>query len=535
MTLQQGQTILNGKYHILRLIGEGGMARVWLAEEMTFGGRRVAIKEPRDDLLPDLAQEVRLRYQREVQVCAVLETARVPSIVRAITAEPYGETFLLAMEYMPRGDLATLLKQHPEGLSVQRAVGIALDLLAALEGVHAHEMEIVHRDVKPSNVLFSQEGKAHLADFGLAQLAGMSGRSQLAGGHHPGTPMYMAPEQEASPRSLTPAADLFALGCILFEMLTAKRYKRVRPGTHASDLQPEVPDWLDEVVARALIEDPWDRYADAAEMIESMRGGKEEFGSQGTATVTRSSSLRQSRSEAVEPASRAARMRDEESLAQRDTGQRTMPTWQRIGIEMVTIPEGEFLYGETRERIHLPEYAMAKTAVTNAQYMAFVEAMGQEIPKHWMNGKIPRGKRDHPVVNVSWHDAAAFCEWAGCRLPTEQEWEKGARGTDGRKYPWGDGWEEGRCNTDEAEICDTTPVGRYPNGASPYGLLDMAGNVWEWCEDWYDEARKHRVLRGGSWTYTQYVARSAFRVWDYPDYRSYYNGFRCVALPTSSL
>jgi len=320
MTLQTGSSILNGKYHILDLIGEGGMARVWLAEELTFGQRQVALKEPRADLLPDLAQEVRLRYQREVQVCAALEQARVPHIVRAITAEPYDDSLLLVMEYMPGGDLATLLKQHPDGLPVERAVEIALDLLQALRGVHSHELEIVHRDIKPSNVLFDEQGRAHLADFGLAQLAGMSGRSQLRGGQHPGTPMYMAPEQGRSPDMLLPAADLYALGCVLFEMLSGKRYKRVRPGTRASSLRPEVPPWLDEVLAQALAEDPWERYQGANEMAAAL---------QGEAGQTREAE-KQNEREATERARRKAEARAQRLAALRQEAEAALAAehWQ---------------------------------------------------------------------------------------------------------------------------------------------------------------------------------------------------------------
>jgi len=202
---------------------------------------------------------------------------------------------------------------------------------------------------------------------------------------------------------------------------------------------------------------------------------------------------------------------------------------------MVTIPAGEFLYGEDKQRIRLPEYRIAKTPVTNAQYKAFVDATGYPAPDHWENGQIPQGKADHPVVNVNWEDALAFCVWAGCRLPTEKEWEKAARGTDGRDYPWGNGWEAGHCNTEEAGIKDTTPVTRYPRGASPYGLLDMAGNVWEWCKDWSDDDRKWKVLRGGAWHLSQDSARCAFRLGASPDLRNIVVGFRCCAVATSSL
>ena len=174
----------------------------------------------------------------------------------------------------------------------------------------------------------------------------------------------------------------------------------------------------------------------------------------------------------------AARRRAEEAAKQQ-------PVWQRIGIELVKIPAGEFLYGENKQKVILPTYRIAKTPVTNAQYKAFVDATGYQTPSHWSGGQIPVGQENHPVVNVDWNDAGNFCAWAGVRLPTEQEWEKAARGTDGREYPWG-AWEPSRCNSKEAQINDTTPVGRHLSGASPYGLLDMAGNVWDWCADYYD-------------------------------------------------
>jgi len=272
MLIAPGSTILN-KYHILELIGEGGMARVYLAEEITFGNRRVALKEPRADLLPEDLEEVRRRYHREVQVCAALAQAGVPHIVRALTAEPYNNGLLLVMAYMPGGDLAGLLKEHPTGLPIDRAVAITLDVLRALQGAHEHPLEIVHRDVKPSNILFDAQGRAHLGDFGFAQLAGASGRSQLRGGQHPGTPLYMAPEQATSQDYLTPAADLYALGCVLFELLTGKRYKRVRPGTKPGELREDVPTWLNDVLAPALAEDPWDRWESAQEMAAAIETG----------------------------------------------------------------------------------------------------------------------------------------------------------------------------------------------------------------------------------------------------------------------
>jgi formylglycine-generating enzyme required for sulfatase activity len=226
--------------------------------------------------------------------------------------------------------------------------------------------------------------------------------------------------------------------------------------------------------------------------------------------------------------------------------------------EVALVPEGPFLLGSARqrdqnarmveqpqERHHLPDYYLGLTPVTNAQYLAFVQATDRHPPRDWRKGRPPRGKEHHPIVNVSWYDAVAYCRWlAGVtgrpyRLPTEAEWEKGARGSDGRIYPWGDRWDPARCNSKEGGVENTTPAGAYPQGASPYGLLDMAGNVWEWTSSLYrdypyraDDGREDpdsadsRVLRGGSWLNLYDSTRCAYRRSYTPAYGSRIHGFR---------
>jgi formylglycine-generating enzyme required for sulfatase activity len=241
--------------------------------------------------------------------------------------------------------------------------------------------------------------------------------------------------------------------------------------------------------------------------------------------------------------------------------------------EMILIPAGEFLMGsdprkdeyapyyeQPQHTLYLPDYYLAKTPVTNAQYAAFVQATGHDPPSHWEGGKPPQGKEDHPVVYVTWHDALAYCRWLAeatgrpYGLPNEAEWEKGARGTDGRIYPWGNQWDATRCNSREGGRDDTTPVRVFPAGASPYGVLDMAGNVWEWTRSlWGKDMQKPdfrypydpvdgrenldapddipRVVRGGAFSDLERLVRCMVRFRNFPFLRNWYVGFRVVVSP----
>lgn len=215
-------------------------------------------------------------------------------------------------------------------------------------------------------------------------------------------------------------------------------------------------------------------------------------------------------------------------LQQRD---RQAAPWQQIGIELTPIPAGEFLYGDDRQPIWLAQFWIAKTPITNQQYDAFVTATGYMAPEHWPGAVIPAGKERHPVSYVTWQDAQTFCQWVGLHLPTEQQWEKAARGVDGRLYPWGNAApDHSRCNF-YYEKKNTTPVDQHPAGASPYGLLDMAGNVWEWCADWYDNQQQSRALRGGSFGSAAESVRCTARDWYRPDLHCRGLGFR-VCTPT---
>ncbi len=270
---------------------------------------------------------------------------------------------------------------------------------------------------------------------------------------------------------------------------------------------------------------------------------------------------------------------------------------------MVWVPAGRFLMGTAEARINavharyggdrtlyeselpqhavdLPGFFIDKTEVTNAEYQKFIESTGREPPfvdSEWAtlynwsddnlkDGAYPRGLANHPVVLVSFADAEAYCEWAGKALPSEEQWEKAARGVNGAVYPWGDQWDSARLNSPatwsshelptiklwtewwktiykgelRARVVTTKPVGSYPDGASPYGALDMAGNVFEWTRDWFepyegssyenpDFGKTYKVIRGGDWYLDRIYARSSARLRSPVDHQVPTIGFRCVS------
>ena len=221
---------------------------------------------------------------------------------------------------------------------------------------------------------------------------------------------------------------------------------------------------------------------------------------------------------------------------------------------MVFVEAGTFVIGDDeggndakpQHRVMMNGYWVDRLPVTNADYKAFVEATGHRPPAHWVTGSFPTEKGKHPVTNVRHSDAVAFSRWAGKRLPTEAEWEKAARGTAGETYAWGNAFRKDNCNSHNEYGGETTSVDRFPNGASPFGVLDTCGNVMEWCSDYYDEdyyktaphdnpegppGGRYRVIRGGFYSGNKADVRCAARHWAPQETLQDHIGFRCAKTP----
>jgi formylglycine-generating enzyme required for sulfatase activity len=237
---------------------------------------------------------------------------------------------------------------------------------------------------------------------------------------------------------------------------------------------------------------------------------------------------------------------------------------------MVRIPAGWFPMGsdpkadedagpqeQPQRWVYVDVFEMDRYEVSNAHYLRFVLATNRIGPPYWRADPFPEKMALHPVIGVSWQDADAYCRWMGKRLPTEAEWEKAARGTDARKFPWGNepaGWKKSNIAHPGSKRGVKYPplanVDRYDHGVSPYGVYQLAGNVAEWVSDWFDpeyyqygtsfnptgpEWGEDHVYRGGSWNEDPEVARSAGRGAHAPDHRSYLIGFRCAQSTTRAV
>jgi serine/threonine-protein kinase len=558
----------------------------------------------------------------------------------------------LVMEYIPGGSLAQRIRQARESgvpIPVETALQIAIEAALGLSALH--ERDIVHRDLKPANILIDGRGHARVADLGLVQSPqDYSDRMLLSNpGAQPGTAGYKSPEQEHSGDLLRPPSDIYALGLVLFEVLTGRNYGMLPPGARARTLRKEIPVGLDDLLAKMLSESykerPWDgqkaaellrkaqsqlaaeqsgkvvsraqeEIEDDPEMLEmkarietagkalaaekaarleterkaeqarQLAGQKARLKAEAEAAENALAAEQALRLETERKAEQARQQAAEKKRLEQESERKRRELFLELApgvtMEFARVLAGEFLMGSDKakdkqagdaetpqHKVTLKEYQIGKTPVTNQQFEAFARAAGYQTEaekagkslvwdftkKEWVwvpgaNWQHPtgpdsslQGKASHPVVHVSWNDATAFCKWAGVRLPTEAEWEKAARGTDGRIYPWGDNAPDAnRCNFNQ-NVKDTTPVGKYsPQGDSPYGCVDMAGNVWEWVNDWWDEkyyqtspgsnptgpaSGAYRVVRGGSWFTNDYNLRVSYRLRGFPDIGFNNLGFRC--------
>jgi formylglycine-generating enzyme required for sulfatase activity len=525
-------TQVSDVYTVEGVVGEGGMGIVYRAHD-SVRDRTVALKTLHPNLLGD--RDICRRFVREADVMRRWHHENAVTIYDFIETD---ELLAIVMEYVEGGrTFDDYLMQWGGPLPYAEILRIFTGIANALEHAHAHG--IVHRDLKPQNVLLAETAEGpvpKVVDFGIAKV--LEGTKYTVTGTLLGTTHYMSPEQIARPELVDQRSDIYALGVCLYRTTTGRmpfdsdshfavmmaqvNQDPILP----SQCRPEVPPALEELIMAALAKDRTHRPATCTAFRERLERALP--GHDGVDFTRPPSSAK--------PA---------HILTDAD------------GNEMLLVAAGQFAMGPERRKVHLDAFYLSRVPVTNRQFSEFLDVTGYtphdaeagRFLSHWRQGRCPVDRLDHPVVFVSWIDANAYCAWAGRRLPTEAEWEKAARGTDGRKYPWGrsDPSPE-RANFGRSRD-GTVAVGSLPDGRSPYGIQGMAGNVWEWCEDadrpkFYltgpNRNPRHvpansddpRVARGGSWLYDKRSLRTIARTSFAPSFRLDGVGFRVAVNAT---
>ena len=481
-----------GKYELQEFLG-GGMARVYKARD-TVIGRTVAVKILAEEGCAD--EEVKSRFLQEARLAGNVTHDNVISIYD-FGEDAEGRPFMV-MEFLKGEDLRHAIKNGTTG-DTRHKLGIALDIARALE--HIHTQNIIHRDIKPDNVHITSTGTVKLMDFGISKT---QDSTRTTTGVVMGTPYYMAPEQVLG-KNITPQADVYAFGVLVFELMTGVKpiagdsverlfYQILQEPLNVEPMrQAGIPETVIDLVVRCTEKDAAKRPQGFGEVCARIRAIVHDWDTPTLPlkTMREAAPAVTARPRWLIPAILAAML---VVLAGVYLAVRTLrapaaavvvapptaelkPVIQTPTGRMVLVPGGPFLFGQDKQSATLPDFYIDKTEVTNEAYARYCAANGRPMPPG-AAGERP----EDPIVDVTFTDAQAFAKWAGKRMPSLQEWEKAARGTDGRLYPWGnDPGSPPRANIGNPK--GVMLVHSHPFGASPYGALNMLGNVWEWVED----------------------------------------------------
>ncbi|MBX7257503.1 MAG: SUMF1/EgtB/PvdO family nonheme iron enzyme [Candidatus Hydrogenedentes bacterium] len=505
-------TRIADRYAIESPLGKGGMGVVYSAWDSLMN-ERVALKFL-NPLLLQTQKGIQL-FIHEAQIARRLRHENIVA-VHDVAATPEGIMYL-SMEFLAGRSLRSVLRHFRSVrrfMDVRLAVDLTAQILNALDYAHR---TVIHRDMKPENVMLQPGERVKVLDFGLAKVLDEERHEGSGEDKHKqkdkatrvvGTEAYAAPEQLRAGLPIDLRADLYAVGVIFKELLTLRT--PLDDPIEVQQARDDVAPSLLEILNKAIKEAPEDRWQSAGDFRRSLLQAYVESYRRTPLAAAASETGRQASTEG-----------------------------------MLLMEGGSFLMGNNAVPDEAPQFEayvepfyIDVHPVTVGQYREFLEATGHPKPKLW--GQRDYGGDDQPVVGVSWDDATAYAQWAGKLLPSEAQWEFVARGKENRRYPWGNNEADSNRANYGDHLNMPSIVGMHEDGATPDGIQDMGGNVYEWTSDWflpYDPAKREaaaqsgppkRAVRGGAWNSPVQELRCSARKGLFPETRLPTVGFRCV-------
>lgn len=498
---------LHDRYTIVSELGAGGMSFVYKAYD-TMLKEDVAIKVLQNKFSQN--EDVKSRFLNEAKICLTLAH---PNIIRVRDINIFEDNYYMVMEYIEGVELKEIQESFKD-VNPFEVYNFLKPILEALAYAHKYT---VHRDIKPSNIMVKKDS-VYLMDFGISKALDASELSNhtIIGGM--GTRKYASPEQTFNANDVDMRSDMYSMGIIFYELLTGITPKNtaVVEAQSPSVLVESIPLVISNIILKMIeprVENRFNRMEDVIDAFE----------------------------------------RAKDISIKSDNNQKKVTPFikkENNDLELVFIEAGDFLRGsgiesknpieKPRKKIFLDNFYISKYCVSNEEYNVFIETLNKEKPKDFdINLKL---KPQHPVVNVSFDDALAYCEFVNATLPTEAQWEKAAKGKGNFIYPWGNEFDPKKANINYI-FDDTVDIYNYEEGQTQSGIFQMAGNVWEWClddfiEDFYSSdiisnpcAKKDnttKVIRGGSFDFASNGARNSFRFSSNKDSVQNNIGFRIV-------